>query len=441
MPQTEFTRKSETLQILWEELATQIGKAKGFVKRESKMTATKFVMTLVLGWLDNPEAPLNELVQVSEDLNVEITESGLHQRMTMEGVELLQELLNMSLKLMRNQEKLPGAVLEQFENIYLIDSSIVTLPKSMQEAFAGFASQGSEAAIKFQLCFEYLRGNLSALEKSEGRQSDQSCTLIQRMIIENCLFLYDLGYFDQDTFAEIEENGAFFVSRHKNGINLYQDKDDKAPIDLLTVLQQNDTRFEKIYYLGSRQRVKVRLIAERLPEHLVAQRRRKARGAAKKKGHTPSKSHLALLAWSIYITNTSPEQLSFDQIMAFYRVRWQIELIFKVWKSQAKLARVGNYRPERTLCQLYARLLGLVTFHWLTAPCRVIAHKELSMTKSFNVLSRHIIRLLDSITHGWHTTPIVLERIATAFRKHAQKDSRRKKPSTYCLLIGSEGLA
>ncbi len=439
MSQIKFIRKSEKLQTLLEEFTSKIGRATGFIKRASKMTAAKYVMTLTLGWLDNPEASLNELVQVSEELGVEISASGLHQRIKDEGVQLLKETLSESLKIMHNEEKMPGKILRQFDNIFIIDSSIITLPENMQDTFAGFASQGSEAAVKFQLCFEYLRGNLSALESGHGRDNDQSCTLIQRKIVKNSLFLFDLGYFNQKTFAKIAKKKAFFISRYKYGTHLYLEAEDEENLNLLDILQKiPDDRHQSFYYLGKNKRLKVRLIAERLPPAAVEKRRRKAREAARKKGHTPPKAYLRLLEWSIYITNTLSVQLSFDQIVNFYKLRWQIELIFKVWKSQAKLALVGDYRSERILCQLYARLLGVVIFHWLVAPWRVSSDKELSMTKAFNLLQRHITRLLDSIAQGWHTTPLILEHLSKAFLKHAPKDSRSKKPSTYQRLIASE---
>jgi len=442
MPQVEFIRKSNLLQTILEESATQLGAAAGFVKRQSKMTASKFAITVILGWLDKPQATLNDLVQVSEDLGVEISESGLHQRMTPEAVAFLESLLVKSIDLMNNTAGLSDEVLRQFSAIYLIDSSLITLPEVMQAAFAGFASQGSEAAIRFQLCFDYLRGNVCALEAGPGRENDQSSRLIQRMIAAESLFLFDLGYFNQDTFAKIAEGLAFFVSRYKYGTHLYRNAEHQTPVDLLAILQQTQAdSYEQIYYLGSRRRLKVRLVAQRLPPKVVAQRRRKAREAARKKGHAPSATYLRLLAWSLYITNTTSQQLSREQIMTFYRVRWQIELIFKVWKSQAKLAHVGNFRPERVLCQLFARLIGLIIFHWMIAPWRVTLDGELSMTKAFNNMQRHITRLLDSIAQGWHTTPTILARMTQAFLRHGQKDKRYKKPSTFQRLTAKEGLA
>lgn len=424
------------MQELLEEEAKRLGEETGFVRRVSKLSASKFVETLVLGHLERPDASLNDLVQVSADLGVAISVPGLQARINGQGVKLLEGLLKASLGRMDSRVQLPAAVLEAFSAVYVLDSSIVTLPAAMQEQFAGFASTGSEAAIKFQLCYEYKYGNLRALEWGAGRCNDQSCTLPERLAQPDSLHLADLGYFDQDTFASLARQGAYFVSRYKYATNLYAQLKDNQALDLLAVLRQHaGNDYEQRVYLGGRQRVAVRLLCQRLPEVVVQQRRRKALAAARKKGHTCPQAYLELLAWNIFITNTSPDQLSFDQVLMIYRLRWQIELLFKLWKSQAHLARLGTARPERILCTLFARLLGLVLFQALVAPFRVLRTGELSLPKAFQVLQHHALRLLDSIAAGWRTTPAVLDALLTAFTRFALKDKRVSHPSAYSRLL------
>ena len=72
--------------------------------------------------------------------------------------------------------------------------------------------------------------------------------------------------------------------------------------------------------------------------------------------------HLHLLAWSVFITNVPRDWLAAKDIMLLYRLRWQVELIFKLWKSLAKLDAIAHCGPHRFLCQFYARLLALLVF-------------------------------------------------------------------------------
>ena len=62
-------------------------------------------------------------------------------------------------------------------------------------------------------------------------------------------------------------------------------------------------RIERDIFIGAKALVPSRLVAVRMPESIVNERRRMAKKTAKKKGYTPSKAHLNLLAWNLFITN------------------------------------------------------------------------------------------------------------------------------------------
>ena len=58
--------------------------------------------------------------------------------------------------------------------------------------------------------------------------------------------------------------------------------------------------------------------------------------------------------------------LTWKEVVILYRARWQIELLFKLWKSHNQLARS---RAEATalevLAMFYAKLLGVVLQNWI----------------------------------------------------------------------------
>jgi hypothetical protein len=440
----QFNAKSRVLQQELKNIVPSLAKETGFVQRRSKLTAMVFTLSLVLGWTNRPQRSLNSLIRVCGDFGVKISESGLHQRMNKEAVAFLEGLVKALVnRLPSSSEKLSGKILEQFSQVLVVDSSIVTLPDAMQEQFPGFVSKGSAAAIKIQLCWDYLTGNLEAVELEAGREVDQKSTLIERMVKPGSLSLFDLGYFNQDTFAKIAHAGAFFVSRYKYSTALFL-PEGETRLDLLSWLKAQDAdQVEMDVCLGVRQRLPVRLIACRLPPQVVEERRRKARENAKKKGHTPPQEYLDLLAWSLYITNTCPQQLSAQQVMTIYRMRWQIELVFKLWKSQAKLDHIGNFRSHRVLCQFYAQLIGIILFHWIVAPWRVSESAEISLTKAFHAFQHHLSKLMDAMATDWEAVPGILERIYHDIQHTALKDRRKKQPSTYTLLslLEVEGLA
>ena len=137
-----------------------------------------------------------------------------------------------------------------------------------------------------------------------------------------------------------------------------------------------------------------RRIFQKLPLAVIQTRRRKAIANARQRGQTLSERHLALLSYALFITNIPADWLAPDQLIQLYRLRWHIELIVKLWKSQAHLDHIPAYRPERILCQFFARLLGLVIFHALIAPWRFANGLELSLPKAFRILQAYVLALV-----------------------------------------------
>jgi IS4 transposase len=81
----------------------------------------------------------------------------------------------------------------------------------------------------------------------------------------------------------------------------------------------------------------VRLVACLLSEEAINKRQREANRSAQRHGSTISKKKANLLKYGIFITNVPVTMLSSISIMATYRARWRVELIFKQWKSCLKI--------------------------------------------------------------------------------------------------------
>jgi hypothetical protein len=437
MSPDDFTRKSEQLQAFLEPEAAELSRETGMVQRERTLTGEVMAKMLVLGMLENAEATLGELAQVGADLGVDVTPQAIDQRINERTVRFMQQLFTQSIDRFRSTERLPSPLLKQFSAVNIVDSSVIMLPDELRELFAGYGAAGSEAAMKVQLSVEYLTGSLNALKVVAGRSPDQRCTLHTDLAQPGSLNLFDLGFFKQDIFRDLTQGDAYFISRWQHQTALYEHEDAPIKLDVPALLRALRTdRYQADLYLGSRSRVPVRVLFQRLPTKVVTERRRKAK--ARKNGKTLSHNQWVLLAWAICITNVSADRLTFEQVMRLYRLRWQIELTFKLWKSQAKLDRIGHWRADRLLCQVYARLIGLVIFYRWVAPYRVWNQVELSVPKAFAVFQRHITRLLDAIAQGWHTVPQVLARIIDAFLRFAPKTARKKMPSTWHQILALE---
>lgn len=438
MSTSQFTAKAQQMKQFLENEADQIGREVGVVQRRSKLTGAGLVQILVLGWLANPQASLNGLVQVARDLGVEVSVPALQQRITERTVVLLQELVAAALKRFRQPTRLPAAVLKHFSAVNIVDSSLIPLPDKLQVHFRGSRKRISPAEMKVQLSFEYLHGNLNALEVQSGTSPDQRCELPLAWATSDSLTMMDLGYFKKSHLADIDQAGGYFISRFQTQTGLLAEANDEHLINLPIFLSSlPGTQGEVKVYLKAQRTFGLRLIYARLPDEVVAERRRKAKLKAKRCGKSCSQRHLDLLAWALFVTNVPSDWLSPQQIMVVYRVRWQVELVFKLWKSQACLDGVGYYGLARVLCQFYARLLGLILFHWSVAPCRSIPSGEISLPKAFAIFQRFALRLMDVMRQHGRGLPHLLQRIDDDFQRFALKTIRRKSPSTLQLLIRS----
>lgn len=188
------------------------------------------------------------------------------------------------------------------------------------------------------------------------------------------------------------------MSRLSNSVNVYlSDKHDEynEAINLPSYLNNvfgNCNVINLNVFIGTNDKLPTRLVIYRLSQEIVSERRRKASAAAKKKGRTLTKQYMEWLEFAFFITNVPQEVWPPEIIGTIYRIRWQIELIFKSWKSLLHIDIIKGSRPERIQCIIYARLLCVVLITNVCAYASVYAYetnkKELSFHKVISMLLR-----------------------------------------------------
>ncbi len=287
----------------------------------------------------------------------------------------------------------------------IVDSTQISLPATCRRLFAGSGASASCASAKIQVSYEYLSGTFNGLAVGRGRVSDQKGTFPVDWAQAGSLTLFDLGYFNQAALAAIASAQAFFVTRLNTQVALYWAADDPKAANLLGYLEAPpETLGEVSVWLGANTRLPVRLVYRRLPDKQVAEKRRQAHRIAQKKGRVCSAAHLRWLAWQVCVTNVPRSRWSPHQVLLVYRLRWQIELIFKLWKSQAKRTTLRAQRPDRMGCLRYAHWLGLLIFQALIAPYRALSEDtELSPVKAFHFFQATLPSLIRRIAAGWST--------------------------------------
>ena len=161
---------------------------------------------------------------------------------------------------------------------------------------------------------------------------------------------------------------SFFLSWLQKGIPVFITDDDTAtPIDLPLYIEKKfrgQWAIGLVVYLGQK-RFPVRLIAYRTPDEVVNQRRRTALRVARKKGRKPSDEYLNWLSFTFYVTNVESEIWPLKVVGTIYRLRWQIELIFKQWKSLLRIDCLKSTNENRIRWMVFGRMITIVNTAWL----------------------------------------------------------------------------
>jgi DDE family transposase len=138
-------------------------------------------------------------------------------------------------------------------------------------------------------------------------------------------------------------------------------------VDLLSVLQAHAQEADQEYaiQLGAGQQITCRLFARHATEAQVKRRHAKQDEYARKHGTQVTQRQREWACWTLVISTVPAHLLTLSEAFVLLRVRWQIELLWKLWKMQGQVDDWQTTNEERILCEVYAKLLGVLLQHWL----------------------------------------------------------------------------
>ena len=414
--------------------AQRLARETGFVQRESKLDGATFVQTLVFTYLADPDATLDQLTQTAAALDVDISSAGLTQRFTPAAATFLQQVLAVAIQRLLATDKLDIPILEQFNGVYIEDSTIIVLPTALRDLWqgCGSSSEQGQAALKLTLRLDLASGLIAGLSLHDGRVHDRRCAHPITSLPKDSLYLADLGFFTLHRLHQIDAQGGFFLSRLQVQTTVF-DAEGRRWDDLAALLASKAARVDLEVTLGVQERLPARLIAVRVPQEVAETRRRRLRAEARRRGQTVSARALALAGWTIFITNASVTRLPLEAVLVVARARWQIELLFKLWKSHGRIDESRSGKPWRVICDVYAKLLAMVIQHW-TWLLSVWDYPDRSLAKAAQTVQKYALQLATGLWSQTRTRE-TLEMIARCLAKGCRMNRRKKHPNTYQLLL------
>ena len=439
---TTIAELAETLQTVLTTTADAVARATGCVQRASKLGGGALAQTLVLGWLHQPEASLGQLTQMAATVGVAITPQGLDQRFTAPTADCLEELVRVGVREVVAVQPVVLPVLQRFAAVTVQDSSTIALPAVLVDRWRGTGhgtdpTAATTAAVKLQVRCDLCTGRLEGPLLEAGRAQDRSAAFQSQHeapLPPKALRLADLGYFSLAVFAELAAQDVYFLSRLQVQTAVFTDEDAGTRLDVVRRLRAQDLApLDLPVRLGTDHRLPARLLAVRVPVAVASERRRRLHAEARKKGQAVSQARLQWADWTILVTNVPVALLTVAEALVLIRARWQIELLFKLWKQHGSIDEWRSMKPWRILCEVYAKLLAMIVQHWLLL-VSCWRYPDRSLVKAAQTVRSHV-PLLASALAGVLPLVRALEQLCRTVGFGCRMNPRKTAPNTYQLLL------
>jgi hypothetical protein len=414
--------------------ADAAAEATGFVRRRSKVSGSVFAQALVFGWLANPRAGLDELARTSAAVGVPVSPQGLDQRFTPAAAACLERTLAAAVGAVVAADPVAVPILARFTGVYVQDSTTVGLPAALAERWPGCGNASTpaatSAALKLQVRLELASGTLDGPVPHAGRVHDRAAPAVGAPLPRGALRLADLGYFSLDALGALDADGVFWLSRLQVQTAV---RDATGRRRDVPALLGDAATADLAVTLGAEHRLPARLLAARVPPAVAAERRRKLHAEARRRGQAVSAARLAWADWTILVTNIPADRLALDEALVLARARWQIELLFKLWKQHGGLDEWRSAKPWRILCEVYAKLLALVVQHWLLL-VGCWRYPDRSLVKAARAIRQHALHLACSFASPARLRAAIAT-ITRCVAAGSRLDRRTTTPSTCHLLL------
>jgi hypothetical protein len=443
------------VQSLFHEKAEQWARSTGFVQRASKINGSAFAQMLVFGFLNQPEASYTDLQQTMQLQGVDVSPQAIEERMTPQAAALMSRLLEEMVAMVVSGQECPIPVLQSFDGVYLQDGTVLTLPDELRDHWRGSGETGGEAGLRVQLRINWSDGKLTGPWLQDARASENTGkgTVEHSPLPKGALYLADSGYLILQRMRELSAQGDFWLTPARANLIITDQKGIRR--DLPSFVASRPTgMIDEWVWVGADKQLFCRLLV--FPDEEKARpvkkdqktrvkgsrhdvqvgRKKMAKGNKGRKRVQTSPQHRRLKGALVLLTNAPASRLSAQQARTLLRLRWQIELIWKLWKQYGKVDCWRSEKGMRILCEVYAKLMAMILQHWFTiAGCWSDPHR--SLVKACHLVQK-IAPCIILTMHGPLTQQELFHTVCHCM-KGCTMNTRKKRPNTSQRLFAASG--
>lgn len=308
---------------------------------------------------------------------------------------------------------LEGGVLDGFDDIILQDGTSFAVHKQLASVYPGRFTTISPAAVELHTSLSLFSGTPIRVVLTPDSAGERS-HLPQPTSLGSKLLLADAGYEDIPYFLDVVEAGGDIICRVKGNTNPW-----------VTAIWDRGQRFT----------FEPRIKLKELRQHFV-DRDVDLDVHWRRKGRT-LRARLALIwnpergAYMALVTSLDRTRAPTpDLIRTLYRLRWQIELLFKEWKSYNNLHAFETRNPAIAEGLIWFSLTVAVLKRFLAhAAERMNEGAEISTQRAAKALRNRLEHLLGALLRR-QTLRRILEDILVYLRDNAQRALPRRDRKT-----------
>lgn len=419
------------------------------MQRNSKMAGRHFLEMCMFGNLQSIPASLNDLsAYLWEEHQIEISKQGIDDRFNRQAVDFLKFQLEKEMSHKLNLSTL-HSLSTPFSSIRIKDSTKWNLPDNCSDKYKGHGGcrANGNAMISLQFDYDLLGGNIIDLSLTSGTRNDQRDSKeVKDNIGTDELLIRDLGYATIGYMKNIQDKQAYFLNKMSLQFAVYDPKKEKELDfrDIQRKMKKNNLQqIEQNVLIGSNERFPCRMIVTTVPQEVYKARIESAEKNAKKRGYQLTAAYKSRAALNIFLTNTPAKWLPASSVMDIYRIRWQVELMFKVWKSLANVNVIRKMKMIRFEAQLIAKLIWVLT-NWkiFFAINHWVYHQNeeqmCSIWKFYKQVIRTALQLRDILWEGADLETWLIKLFAKAQRNLLIEKKKDKKAfyDHFSLLVG-----
>lgn len=305
-------------------------------------------------------------IEAKSEHSLSLSKQGLDDRFSGSSIDFSKKLLEEAI---HNQfiDPLIHDYSQLFNRVLIKDSTRFDIAESLKDKFPGFGGDGSKAGVSIQFEFDLKNGSITDMDLQSELDKDSIDAIKKKDKIQTGdLVIRDLGYYCYESMMSIHTKGAYFISRLFPSSNVFKSETGNEKIDFQYIynhMKATKMEYQELNVFVGKERTLMRLVVCLLPENVYEKRIRIRNKKNKGINCKTTDEFKARAHFNLFITNVENGKISTESICKFYRIRWQIELVFKVWKSLMKINCLQKMKYERFATTLYMNMLWVLV-HW-----------------------------------------------------------------------------